>query len=75
MILNPFDARSAKWNPLLDVDNAYEADLLAKALIPGESEWNNYARTFLAAVIRQCKGRKRSASRRRPSARLSRPTK
>ena len=55
VILNPFDARSAKWNPLLDVDNAYEADLLAKALIPGESEWNSYARTFLAAVIRQCK--------------------
>ncbi len=57
VILNPFDARSAKWNPLLDVDNAYEADLLAKALIPGESEWNSYARTFLAAVIRQCKAR------------------
>lgn len=57
VILNPFDARSAKWNPLLDVDNAYEADLLAKALIPGESEWNGYARTFTAAVIRQCKAR------------------
>ena len=64
VILNPFDARSAKWNPLLDVDNAYEADLLAKALIPGESEWNSYARTFLAAVIRQCKAR---ASMMRPS--------
>ena len=57
VILNPFDARSAKWNPLLDVDNAYEADLLANALIPGESEWNSYARTFLAAVIRQCKAK------------------
>ena len=57
VILNPFDARSAKWNPLLDVDNAYEADLLAKAMIPGESEWNSYARTFLAAVIRQCKAK------------------
>ena len=55
VILNPFDARSAKWNLFLDVDNAYEADLLAKALIPGESEWNSYARTFLAAVVRQCK--------------------
>lgn len=32
-----------------------EADLLAKALIPGESEWNSYARTFVAAVVRQCK--------------------
>ena len=49
------NARSAKWNPLLDVDNAYEADLLAKALIPGEIEWKSYARTFLAAVVRQCK--------------------
>ena len=57
VILNPFDARSAKWNPLLDVDNAFEADLLAKALIPGESEWNSKARTFMAAVTRQCKAR------------------
>ena len=34
--------------------------LLAKALIPGESEWNGYARTFVAAVIRQCKATKRT---------------
>ena len=59
VILNPFDARSAKWNPLLDVDNAYEADLLAKALIPGESEWNSYARTF--GLRRQLRPRCRPA--------------
>ena len=57
VILNPVDARSAKWDPFKDVENAYEADLLAKALIPGESEWNSYARTFTAAVIRQCKAK------------------
>ena len=57
VILNPFDARSAKWEPFKDDENAYEADLLAKALIPGESEWNSYARTSTAAVIRQRKAR------------------
>ena len=46
VILNPFDVRSAKWNPLRDVDNAYEAALLAKAPILGDGAWNSYARTL-----------------------------
>lgn len=55
VILNPFDARSHKWDAFQDISGAQDADLLARSLIPGDSEWNNYARTFVAAVLRQCK--------------------
>lgn len=62
VILNPFDARSHKWNAFQDISGIQDADLLARSLIPegaggsgGASEWNGYARTFVAAVLRQCK--------------------
>ena len=63
VILNPFDARSHKWNAFQDITGIQDADLLARSLIPegagggsgGASEWNGYARTFVAAVLRQCK--------------------
>ena len=55
VILNPFDARSQKWDPFADLVQGYDADLLARALIPGETEWHAYARTFVAAVLKRCK--------------------
>ena len=57
VILNPFDARSHKWNAFLDITGVQDADLLARSMVPGDGEWNAYARTFVAAVLRQCKGR------------------
>ncbi len=35
VILNPFDARSAKWNLFAELRNAYDVDELAQAFIPG----------------------------------------
>jgi len=58
VILNPFDQRSHRWNPFAELENSYDVDQLARALIPeGEGgssrEWRAYARTFFTAVTRQ----------------------
>jgi len=57
MILNPFDPRSARWDPFAELRDPYDADQLARALIPDAAEssgreWRAYARTFLASVLR-----------------------
>jgi hypothetical protein len=56
-ILNPFDLRSATWDPFGEIAAPYDVEQLARALIPDhegqERSWRNYARTLLAAVTRQ----------------------
>ena len=56
-ILNPFDARSACWDLFAEIDQPYDVEQLARALIPdhesADRTWRNYARSFLTAVIRQ----------------------
>ena len=56
VILNPFDARSAKWDLFGELRAAYDVDQLARAFIPdrgSDPTWTSYGRTFLAAVTRQ----------------------
>jgi type IV secretory pathway TraG/TraD family ATPase VirD4 len=58
-ILNPFDARSAKWDPFAEVAAVWDVEQLASGLIPtcedsSGREWRGYARTFLSAVMRRC---------------------
>jgi type IV secretory pathway TraG/TraD family ATPase VirD4 len=57
VILNPFDARSAKWDLFAELRNPYDIDQLARALITDRSgadtTWTNYARTYFSAVTRQ----------------------
>ena len=57
LILNPFDARSMRWDPFAELRESYDGDLLARALIPdhgGEDRsWRSYARVFLSACLRQ----------------------
>ena len=59
VILNPFDARSAKWNLFGELRNTYDIDQLARAMIPdranADAQWTSYARTFFGAVTRQAK--------------------
>lgn len=54
-ILNPFDARSVAWNPMAEMRSPYDAEELAKSIIPpgtGDGkEWNSYAQTFLASCL------------------------
>jgi len=57
VILNPFDARSVKWDLFGEMRQPYDAEQLARALLPdpesGDRTWHGYARTLLTAVTRQ----------------------
>ncbi len=59
VVLNPFERGSAKWDLFAEIRNSYDVEQLASGLIPASedpsaSEWRNYARTFLGAVVRRC---------------------
>lgn len=60
-ILNPFDERTVSWNPMAEMDGPYDAEALAKSIIPegvGDSkEWNSYAQTFLGSCLTVLKAR------------------
>jgi len=56
VILNPFDARSAKWDIFAELTSVYDVEQLARSLIPdqrGDPQWTAFARTFFEAVMRQ----------------------
>lgn len=58
LILNPFDARCAYWNPFDDVRAAADADRLAGFIVAkpsggGDDVWYDQARIVVAAVIRR----------------------
>ncbi len=59
VILNPFDRRARRWDLFGEIDNDYDVDQLARALIPDhggpERSWRDYARTFFAAVTAQAR--------------------
>ncbi len=64
VVLNPFDRDSVQWDPFAEIDDTYDIDELAAGLIPSSedpssNEWRAYARTFLTAVIRRCRGQER----------------
>lgn len=54
-ILNPFDTRSAHWSPFAEMRGEWDADLLAKSIIPDgrgtDSVWDGYAQEILSAVL------------------------
>lgn len=55
IILNPFDRRSASWNPFLEITDLSDIPTLSLSFLPkknGEEEtWNTYARNFLTDII------------------------
>jgi hypothetical protein len=57
IVLNPFDARSVKWDLFAEIQSAYDVEQLARSLIPdhegADRSWRGYARTFLSAVTQQ----------------------
>ena len=60
MILNPFDARGARWDLFAEITTNYDIDQLARSLIPdpagsADPQWVRYARTFFESVTRQAK--------------------
>ena len=61
IMLNPFERDSAKWDLFSEVNCAYDAEQLVSGWVPAShdasaAEWRGYARTFLAAVLRRCRG-------------------
>ena len=56
VILNPFDSRSRSWDLFSEIENVWDVEQLARALIPdgdgADASWRAYARTFFAAVTR-----------------------
>ncbi len=57
VILNPFDARSARWDLFGEISTPYDVDQLARALSPDhegqDRSWRAYARTYFTAATRQ----------------------
>src|ERR1700722_16979537 len=57
VILNPFDARSARWDLFAELGDDYDVEQLARSLIPdhegADRSWRGYARTFFSAVTAQ----------------------
>ena len=59
-ILNPFERRSVKWEPLAEIQEAADPEHVAGALIASSadasaSEWRGYARAFVAALLERCR--------------------
>jgi hypothetical protein len=57
ILLNPFDARSVKWDLFAEIGTPDDVEQLARALIPdhdgSDRSWRAYARTFFSAVTQQ----------------------
>ncbi len=57
VILNPFEAASARWDLFAEISNDYDVEQLARSLIPdhagSDRSWRGYARTFFSAVTAQ----------------------
>ena len=58
IILNPLDARAVEWSPLAEMQHEYDAETIAKSLIPdaiGDAgEWNRYAQVIISAILLHC---------------------
>jgi hypothetical protein len=56
-ILNPLDARSAEWSPFCELAGPWDADRLAKSMIPdsegSDREWQLYSQSLLSAVMQR----------------------
>lgn len=55
VILNPFDGRGAGWSPFAEMRGAWDAERLAKSIIPDGREsgddWNLYAQQLFSGVL------------------------
>ncbi|MHB1516424.1 MAG: type IV secretion system DNA-binding domain-containing protein [Acidiferrobacteraceae bacterium] len=56
-ILNPLDARSARWSPFAEMTEFYDADRLAQSILPDldpsteGAAWQGYAQSLTTAVL------------------------
>lgn len=56
-VFNPYDERCVGWSPVLEMQGAWDAQALARSIVPdgvGDTrEWNSYAQTFISSVLRR----------------------
>lgn len=56
-LLNPLDARGVAWSPFAEMEGEWDADRLARSIIPdGEGsaeEWAKYSQALVSAVLRR----------------------
>ncbi|MHB1544053.1 MAG: type IV secretion system DNA-binding domain-containing protein [Gammaproteobacteria bacterium] len=54
-ILNPLDGRSMDWSPLAEMQEGWDAERLARSLVPerdgADREWHHYAQSLIAGVL------------------------
>lgn len=57
VILNPLDVRAVPWSPLADIQSPWDAETIARSIIPeahGDGgDWRHYARVVLGSVLQQ----------------------
>lgn len=55
-MFNPFDGRTVDWSPFADIENDYDCERIARAIVPdgvGDGmQWHHYSQSFVAAVLR-----------------------
>lgn len=56
-VFNPYDDRCVGWSPTAEMQGAWDAQALARSIVPDgvgdNKEWNNYAQTFISSVLRK----------------------
>lgn len=56
-VFNPYDDRCVGWSPTAEMTGPWDAQALARSIVPdgtGDAkEWNSYAQTFIASVLRK----------------------
>lgn len=57
-LLNPLDARTAKWSPFSELQSTFDCDRLAQSMIPAEDggkdrQWQLYSQGLVTAVLQR----------------------
>lgn len=56
-VFNPYDARCVGWSPTAEMQGAWDAQALARSIVPDgvgdNKEWNSYAQTLISSILRR----------------------
>jgi type IV secretory pathway TraG/TraD family ATPase VirD4 len=55
-LMNPFDGRTVDWSPFADIENDYDCERIARAIVPDGTgdgaQWHHYSQSLVAEVLR-----------------------
>lgn len=56
-VFNPYDDRCVGWSPTAEMQGAWDAQALARSIVPDgvgdNKEWNSYAQTLISSILRR----------------------